>query len=204
MLRKRSFRVARGVGGWSKNCFNDVVSDIKYMRDKANQNMTRDFVIGNDYDNSEAELSYTNQHKDDALIKNNSGQIGSGIRKQALFNLKRKIHENNSRSSGSSSSSSKTSSCANGCSSRSSNNTVNSCKKGCREKKSKSEPKRVKKESTITSKSETMQRKRKQKKEEEKQEKHKRNRSKSLKFDTSVYCKQRHRDNFAKDIFQTL
>lgn len=198
MLRKRSFRVARGVGGWSKNCFNDVVSDIKYMRDKANQNMTRDFVIGNDYDNSEAELSYTNQHKDDALIKNNSGQIGSGIRKQALFNLKRKIHENNSKSS------SKTSSCANGCSSRSSNNTVNSCKKGCREKKSKSEPKRVKKESTITSKSETIQRKRKQKKEEEKQEKHKRNRSKSLKFDTSVYCKQRHRDNFAKDIFQTL
>ena len=197
MLRKRSFRVARGVGGWSKNCFNDVVSDIKYMRDKANQNMTRDFVIGNDYDNSEAELSYTNQHKDDALIKNNSGQIGSGIRKQALFNLKRKIHENNSKSS------SKTSSCANGCSSRS-NNTVNSCKNGCREKKSKSEPKRVKKESTITSKSETMQRKRKQKKEEEKQEKHKRNRSKSLKFDTSVYCKQRHRDNFAKDIFQTL
>ena len=198
MLRKRSFRVARGVGGWSKNCFNDVVSDIKYMRDKANQNMTRDFVIGNDYDNSEAELSYTNQHKDDALIKNNSGQIGSGIRKQALFNLKRKIHENNSKSS------SKTSSCANGCSSRSNNNTVNSCKKGCREKKSKSEPKRVKKESTITSKSETIQRKRKQKKEEEKQEKHKRNRSKSLKFDTSVYCKQRHRDNFAKDIFQTL
>ena len=198
MLRKRSFRVARGVGGWSKNCFNDVVSDIKYMRDKANQNMTRDFVIGNDYDNSEAELSYTNQHKDDALIKNNSGQIGSGIRKQALFNLKRKIHENNSKSS------SKTSSCANGCSSRSSNNTVNSCKNGCREKKSKSEPKRVKKESTITSKSETIQRKRKQKKEEEKQEKHKRNRSKSLKFDTSVYCKQRHRDNFAKDIFQTL
>lgn len=197
MLRKRSFRVARGVGGWSKNCFNDVVSDIKYMRDKANQNMTRDFVIGNDYDNSEAELSYTNQHKDDALIKNNSGQIGSGIRKQALFNLKRKIHENNSKSS------SKTSSCANGCSSRS-NNTVNSCKNGCREKKSKSEPKRVKKESTITSKSETIQRKRKQKKEEEKQEKHKRNRSKSLKFDTSVYCKQRHRDNFAKDIFQTL
>ena len=203
MLRKRSFRVARGVGGWSKNCFNDVVSDIKYMRDKANQNMTRDFVIGNDYDNSEAELSYTNQHKDDALIKNNSGQIGSGIRKQALFNLKRKIHENNSRSSGSSSSS-KTSSCANGCSSRSSNNTVNSCKNGCREKKSKSEPKRVKKESTITSKSETIQRKRKQKKEHESQEKHKRNRSKSLKFDTSVYCKQRHRDNFAKDIFQTL
>ena len=197
MLRKRSFRVARGVGGWSKNCFNDVVSDIKYMRDKANQNMTRDFVIGNDYDNSEAELSYTNQHKDDALIKNNSGQIGSGIRKQALFSLKRKIHENNSKSS------SKTSSCANGCSSRS-NNTVNSCKNGCREKKSKSEPKRVKKESTITSKSETIQRKRKQKKEEEKQEKHKRNRSKSLKFDTSVYCKQRHRDNFAKDIFKTL
>ena len=204
MLRNRSFGIARGVGGWSKNILNDVVSNIKYARDKSNQNMTRDFVIGNDYDYSETDLSNYNKHKDShdpLLLKNNSGQIGSGIRRQKLYNLKRKKYENNSGRSN-------TNSCSNGCSGNTSN-----CTNGCSSlKKSKREPKRMLEKMSTSKKSGAIQIKRKRKKEEGVENHHHENcgrkrksdKSKSLKFDTSVYCKKRHKDNFARDIFKTL
>ena len=64
MYNKRTFNKGKGIGGFNPACSFPP-------KEQTNLNMTRDFILGNDYDNTEKEVE-------------DSNQSGSGIRRQRL------------------------------------------------------------------------------------------------------------------------
>ena len=81
MFRRRIHTIGKGVGGRYKTCYYDNSDD------RSVKNITRDFVVGNDYDQTETEMMM--DANDEMDEKNNCHQIGNGkLRKQRLLNLK--------------------------------------------------------------------------------------------------------------------
>ena len=64
MYNKRTFNKGKGIGGFNPACSFPP-------REQTNLNMSRDFILGNDYDNTEQEVE-------------DSNQTGSAIRRQRL------------------------------------------------------------------------------------------------------------------------